>query len=314
MTRRNFLFKSSILLSSLGLNFGIAADFKSIRIGYLPTTDHLLIIAKNLKTASFTPIKFNSWADLSEAFRAGSIDAAFILTPLALMLKQQGLNIKALFAAHRNGSALVVRRNLVKTDRDFSALRGLRIAIPSRFSTHYLLLAELFKQKGLNLDEVQIIDMPPSEMIFALLNENIDAFIVAEPYNILAQDMNLADVFILSKDIINNHICCVFCVKNELLQLRRKELQVLCNDFFETAQFINKNPNQAAELSEKFIGVKPALIKSLLAQNDRVSYRDLALTPKDIRQTIRFMRENKIGDIEFDYQDFVDNSFTEEED
>lgn len=309
MTRRNFLFKSSMLLGSLGLDFGMAANFKILKVGYLPVSDHLLIMAKDFRCAAFTPVKFNSWMELREAFRSGSIDATFIAAPMALILKQQGLNIKALFAAHRNGSALVVRKDLIEDGRDFSALKGLRIATPSSLSTQRLLLAELFKQKGLNLDEVKLINMPPGEMVFSLLNKSIDAFIVAEPYNIFVQDINLADVFVFSKDIIDNHICCIFCIKSELLRLKKKEIQVLCNDFFETAKFINANPNQAAELSMKFLGVKPSLIQRLLTQNDRVTYKDLALTPRDIEQITRFMMENKIIDAEVDYHDFVDNSF-----
>ncbi|WP_288644797.1 ABC transporter substrate-binding protein, partial [uncultured Helicobacter sp.] len=108
MNRRTFFYHSGVLCSSLGLralggsatlgafSFLGAQEFSAPKIGYLPITDHLLIIAKELQDANFTPIKFSSWADLSEALRAGAIDGAFILTPLALKLKSQGAKIKAL--------------------------------------------------------------------------------------------------------------------------------------------------------------------------------------------------------------------------
>ncbi|MDE5591560.1 MAG: ABC transporter substrate-binding protein, partial [Helicobacter sp.] len=144
MVRRRLLYLTNALLLSLqNLNAIEKTDFKTLKIGYLPITDHLLIIAKTLKNSNFTPVKFSSWADLSESLRAKSIDGAFILTPLALKLVSQKVKIKAILAAHRNGSALITKKGLIQEKMDINALKGLKIGIPSRFSTHYLLLANL---------------------------------------------------------------------------------------------------------------------------------------------------------------------------
>ncbi|RAX57527.1 hypothetical protein CCZ01_05970 [Helicobacter monodelphidis] len=309
MTRRDFLFFNSILLASLGLGGCATESSWSPKIGYLPISDHLLIIAKELQKSAFIPLKLQSWADLSEVFRAKHIDGAFILTPLALVLKQKGLDIKALFAAHRNGSALVVKKGLINTKKDINTLKSLSIAIPSRFSTHYLLLATFLKQKGLNLNDVQLVDMSPPEMIFAVASQSIDGFIVAEPFSLLAEQKKLVDVFVLSKDIIPYHSCCIFCVHNDIIKNRRIEIELLTQNFIKSAYFIHKNPEEASKISSQFLGYKSHLISNLLSQNQRVIYQDLALSPNDIQYTIQSMKENNIADISISYDEFVDNSF-----
>ncbi|QOQ97831.1 ABC transporter substrate-binding protein [Helicobacter winghamensis] len=312
MTRRDFLQASSLTLSAFVLNAcsndNKNANFKTLKIGYLPITDHLLVIAKDLKQSDFTAVKFSSWADLSEALRSKSIDGAFILTPLALRLKSQGLDIKAILAAHRNGSALVIKKGVLH-NREIAQLKGLKIAIPSRFSTHYLLLANLLEQGGLSPKDVQLIDMAPTEMIFALRSNSIDGFIVAEPFCVQAETLGIADVFALSYEIINEHICCVLAFQNAVLTQRGNEVARLLGDFLDTADFINKNPKEASELSLKFLGQKSEVLENLLAQEKRVVYRNLKLQESDLEKTLQDIKKYEVDTLETSFSDFVDSSF-----
>ncbi|MCI5967985.1 ABC transporter substrate-binding protein [Helicobacter sp.] len=313
MTRRGFLQASSLTLSALAFNAcsnTANTDFKTLKIGYLPITDHLLVIAKDLKQSAFTPVKFSSWADLSEALRSKSIDGAFILTPLALKLKSQGLDIKAILAAHRNGSALVIKKGVLQ-NKEVAELKGLKIAIPSRFSTHYLLLANLLQQGGLSPKDVQLIDMAPTEMIFALQSHSIDGFIVAEPFCVQAETLGIADVFALSYEIINNHICCVLTFQNAVLTQRGGEVSKLLGDFLTTADFINKNPKEASELSLKFLGQRAEILENLLAQEERVVYRNLKLQESDLEKTLQDIKKYEVDTLEIAFDDFVDSSFVD---
>lgn len=310
MTRRNFLYTSGLTLCALGFNACSRekVDFRTLKIGYLPITDHLLVIAKTLKQSDFTPVKFASWADLSEALRSKSIDGAFILTPLALKLKSQGLDIQAILAAHRNGSALVIKKGILQ-EREISQLKGLKIAIPSRFSTHYLLLANLLQQGGLTPKDVQLIDMPPTEMIFALQSQSIDGFIVAEPFCAQAETLGIADIFALSYTIVPNHICCVLTFHNAILNQRGEEVSRILGDFLSTAEFINKNPKEASELSLQFLGQKPQLLENLLAQEKRIVYQNLQLQNSDIDATLQDMRKYEVDHLDIAFDTFVDSRF-----
>lgn len=301
--RREFIIKSGLFalaLSTLPLK---AVDFSKIKIGFLPISDHLLIISKELYQDNFTSIKFNSWAELSEALRAKSIDAAFMLNPLALRLSTQ-IPLKALMATHRNGSALMVRKDL----ENISDLKGKKIAIPSRFSTHYLLLYKLLSQNSIAIDEVKLIDMAPPEMPFSLKNGGIDAFLVAEPFGTLAKDFDFAKILRLSSEIEFNHTCCQFVVSQKLFE-DKQTCQNLVSNFIKTAKFIQENPKEASLLGNKMLGHKKELLEKIITNKALIDYSNLRIEKSDFDSVLVGARASKIADFSNTYENFVDNSF-----
>lgn len=306
-SRRMFLAKSSLITLGLaGMANGLKAADNSVKIGYLPITDHLVIIANALPNSKqqFSPLKFASWADLAQAFSSGSIDGAFLLAPLALKIHSQNVKIKALMAAHRNGSALVVAKNS-KID-NFAKLKDAKIAIPSRFSIHYILLCELLAKNNIDLKDVKLIDMSPTEMVSQLATGGIDAFIVAEPFAIQAQSMGIGRVLILSKDIRANHVCCIFCT-GEKIYANKELAGNLVSTFVNAADFITKNPSKAAEISKQFLGQKPEIIDALLKEKDRVIYKHLQLQPDEIALIAKNAKDLNLGN--FSTDNFIDSSF-----
>ncbi|MEE3704363.1 ABC transporter substrate-binding protein [Campylobacter sp. CX2-8023-23] len=247
---------------------------KGIKVGYLPICDHLIIIAKDIFSSdefSITPIKFASWADLSEALRAGAIDAAFLLAPLGLMLKGSGVDIKAIMAAHKNGSSLVVNKS-IKTIED---LKGKNIAIPSRFSSHYYILHKLLSKHNI---EVNLVDMAPTEMPFALLTNRIDGYIVAEPFGQLGVQRGARNL-ILSKDITPDHICCLLNYSSELANSNIADQ--LTKAFKLAANFIEKNQKEAAIIGSKILAQDANIISKIVEENI-VSYNDLMVKKEDL--------------------------------
>ena len=80
----------------------------------------------------FRSRKFTDWPTVKEALIAGEVGGVFILAPMAMGLKADGVPAKVVYLGHRDGTAIVVG---VDSDiRDFGDLRGKTIAIPSRFA------------------------------------------------------------------------------------------------------------------------------------------------------------------------------------
>src|SRR2546423_7018909 len=90
---------------------------KTFKVGFLPVTCHLTCpvnhyIQKNLKgEGGFEPIRFNGWPELKEAFLSKYTDATFILAPLAMKLREEGINVKIVYLGHRDGTALMVHKD-----------------------------------------------------------------------------------------------------------------------------------------------------------------------------------------------------------
>lgn len=188
MNRRQFLKASGLALAATaapGLIGSVFAGSKvTLKIGYLPLSDHLLMIAaerEQFRTVGIKPVKFSSWPEIAEALKSGAIDGAFLLTPIALTLRQKGVPIKAVLLGHRNGSAITVRNNIgINRIED---LKGKIIAVPSPFSTHNILLRKALTEKRMDpARDLKIIDMAPPEMLNALATGRIHGYIVAEPF------------------------------------------------------------------------------------------------------------------------------------
>ncbi|MBT9171483.1 MAG: Bicarbonate transport ATP-binding protein CmpC [Actinobacteria bacterium] len=314
LKRRDFLKAGVVALAAgaIGTNLLEAATKKTtIKLGYIPIVDHLTLIAHSrsqFNHADLQPVKFSSWPEMSEAMRAGALEAIFALTPISLRLKQGGVPMKAVLLGHRNGSVITV-----KTGDDIKKLEDLKgrtIAIPTRFSTHYILLKKILSDRGISIDQVKLVEMPPPETVQALSIGRIDAFIFAEPFGTQAEMQKVGKVLILTKDIWKDHICCILSMREDIIKNSPEAVQELVNNLVDTGRFIEKNPKEAAALSTKYLGQKPEVIEYVLTTpKDRVTYDNLMPTMDDFKAKQDYMLKFGITNKEVDLNDYVDMSF-----
>ncbi|WP_341649659.1 ABC transporter substrate-binding protein [Thauera humireducens] len=233
MTRRDFLRLSALTGAGLAVPMLRAGDAMAqaakgddvpVRIGYLPITDatpllvahaRKLFEAEGLRTEA--PRLFRSWAQIVEAFVSGQVNVIHLLSPTTLWVRY-GTNFPAKVVAwnHMNGSALTVAHD-INTVTD---LGGKTVAIPFWYSIHNILLQKLLVANGLTAvtrprgssiaaNEVNLIVLPPAEMVSALAGKGIAGFIVADPFNAAAEINKVGKVLRFSGDVWKDHACCV---------------------------------------------------------------------------------------------------------
>jgi NitT/TauT family transport system substrate-binding protein len=308
--RTSVLRLTAAVLALLALpGSGLAAEKTRVRLGYLPITDHLTVIAAAhpaFAKVAPDPVKFGSWPELAEAVKAGAVDGAFLLAPIALTLRQQGVPIKLVMLGHRNGSVLTVAKEIGSV----ADLKGKVIAIPSRFSTHNLLLRRLLAKAGLDADkDVQLVEVPPPEMVQALATKRVSAFIVAEPFGAQAELKGVGKVLLLSKDVWPNHICCVLVLREDLIKAHPAAVQELVNEIANAGRLAAAHPEQAAELSKRFLGQDPAVVlQALTKPRGRVNYVDLVPTIGDLAETQDELAHAKLP-VQVDLAAFLDDHF-----
>lgn len=281
-----------------------------IRLGHLPITDHLTVIAAKrtkFEKLALEPVKFASWPELAEALKAGSLEAAFALTPISITLRQKGVPIRIVLLGHRNGSVLLAANDVGKV----SDLRGKTVAIPSRFSTHNLLLRRLLSRDGLDADrDVRLVEMPPPEMVQALARNAIAAFIVAEPFGAQAELRKIGKVLALSRDIWPNHVCCALNVREDLIAAHPEAVQELVSALTEAGQIASGHAREAAELSRPYLGQDPAVIVHAITRPPgRVTYDDLVPTLADLTATQDDMLKYKLATAKVDLVAFLEDRF-----
>ena len=250
------------------------ADF-AIRVGFLPITCHLICpVTENRLRGSdreFGTVKFSSWPDMIDAVRGGEIDIAFILAPIAIALREQGVPVKIVLLGHRNGTALVVNRDSGITS--ISQLEGRRVGIPIRFSTQNLELLKLCEAAGVDTSHMEVLEIPPPDMPAALDSGGIDAYIVGEPYAAQAELAGTGRVLAEMRDVEPGFISSVVIVREPVIKKYPHRVHGLIREFAASAGWIEKHRHQAAIIGAAAYGLPERLLDHVLTSpSDRVSY------------------------------------------
>lgn len=308
-------------------------DLGALRLGYLPITDAspLLVAHANgsLDQAGFrteSPTLFRSWADLVEAFQSGSLDVVHLLMPLAVQLRfGADLPLKVVAWNHTNGSALTVAESVGTIDD----LAGKTVAIPFWWSIHNVVLQKLLRANNLEpiLEgdasasdrTVKLVVLPPSDMVPALASGSIAGFIVADPFNALAETTGTGKILRFTGDVWRDHACCVTVVSEDFVTTKPQAAQGLVNALAAAQLAIsNDRPGAAKTLSEgKYLpqplpAIERALthyatpeyvsngaIKNSDWQSERIGFQPYAY-PSYTRELVAALRETRIvGDTAF---------------
>src|SRR4030095_9795546 len=124
---------------------------QELKVGYLPVHCHLTCPVTDFATRTSTANRFESqrftdFPTVVESVKGGRLDATFMIAPLAMKLREQGVPVKIVYLGHRDGSTVIVRKELpAESLRD---LRGKIFAIPSKYSNQHLVIRKLMDDQG----------------------------------------------------------------------------------------------------------------------------------------------------------------------
>ncbi|OLU35396.1 ABC transporter substrate-binding protein [Pseudomonas sp. PA27(2017)] len=272
-TRRDFI-KLTGLLTAAGA-FPLLTSLQAraagepdapVRIGYLPITDATpLLVAHNngLFEAegiqSERPVLLRSWAQVIEAFISGQVNVIHLLSPMTVWARY-GSQVPAKVVAwnHVGGSGLTVAPGI----EDVKQLGGQSIAIPFWYSIHNVVVQQLLRDSGLTpvskaanasvaANEVNLVVLPPSDMPPALASKRIAGYIVAEPFNALAENLKVGRIQRFTGDVWRNHACCVVFMHEHDLNNRPEWSQKVVNAIVKAQLWTRDNRAEAAQLLSK---------------------------------------------------------------
>src|SRR5712671_2984426 len=215
-----------------------------LRVGYLPVTCHLTCPVTDFATRTSTATRFESqrftdFPTVVESIKSGRLDATFMIAPLAMKLREQGVPVKIVYLGHRDGSTVIVRKDLpAQSLRD---LRGKTFAIPSKYSNQYLVIRKLMDDQGVKPDEIRFVELPPPDMPGALAARAIDAYFVGEPHAAKAELDGSGRVLYHAKDIWPHFISCVLVVTEKLIRERPEVVRDLVRGIAESGEWAETN-------------------------------------------------------------------------
>lgn len=253
------------LLTSLQARAAAEPD-APVRIGYLPITDATPLLvahanglfeAEGIKAER--PVLLRSWAQVIEAFISGQVNVIHLLSPMTVWARY-GSKVPAKVVAwnHVGGSGLTVAPGIEQV----AQLGGRTVAIPFWYSIHNVVVQQLLRDSGLvpvskpvgaalAANEVNLVVLPPSDMPPALASKRIDGYIVAEPFNALAENLKVGRVQRFTGDVWRNHACCVVFMHEHDLNNRPEWSQKVVNAIVKAQLWTRENRAEAAKLLSK---------------------------------------------------------------
>ncbi|MBK8595970.1 MAG: ABC transporter substrate-binding protein [Holophagales bacterium] len=227
-------------------------------MGHMPVLSNLscpiLEEASQGADVRLSALKFSSFAEMGEAFRNHSIDAAFIIAPLPLVLRSQGVPAKIVYIGNRHESTLVARKELGLARGQFRLLAGRTVAVPLRFSGHALALRRLLRANRMEESAIRIVEMPPPDMAAALQNGSLDAYFVGEPFAARSVKAGLAGVVEYVEDGWPGFLCNVMIVHDDLIAREPELVRRLVHGAVRASLWAGRNRNQAVAIASRAWG------------------------------------------------------------
>lgn len=264
-----------------------------VTMGYMPVITNLA--APLLDFASidgkspirYRALKFSSFAEMAEALRNNEIQAAFIIAPLAIVLRQQGEDVKVVYIGNRHESTLVVRKDLHA--RTLAELAGRTIAVPMRYSGHNLVLLKLITEAGLE-HKINVVEMNPPDMASAMASGSLDAYFVGEPFAAQTLRFGASDLFFYVEDVSPGFICNLLLVRHQFIEKQPDVVRRLVQGAVRSGLWAQQNSSQAAEIASRYWGQPLELVKyALNTPADRIVFDQYMPVEGELKQMADLM-------------------------
>jgi NitT/TauT family transport system substrate-binding protein len=195
---------------------------------------------------------------MAEALRNDAIQAAFMIAPLAVVLHQQGVDVRVVYIGNRHESTLVARRELAVNG--FGDLAGKTVAVPMRYSGHHLSLLRQMAAEGLE-DQIHIVEMNPPDMAAALSSGALDAYYVGEPFAAQTLKSGEARLVHYVEAVWPGFICNLMLVKGRLAEQHPQVVQQLVNGAVRSGLWAQAHPHGVADVAAQYWHQDPELIR-----------------------------------------------------
>jgi NitT/TauT family transport system substrate-binding protein len=262
----------------------------------------------------FLPRMFQGFPEIKEALISNKMQAAFIVAPLAIALKSQGVPIKVVYLGHRYGSAVVVQKDgPVKT---FADMRGRVIAIPSRFSDERLIVFRVMKKFGIKPSEIRMVEMAPPDVAGALAAKAIDAFSMGEPFPSQAEMGGFGRVLFHAREHWPDYMSCVLVVRQDMIDQRPDAVQLLVDGVARSGLWLERGKpyreNAADFVGRFYYNQNPALLRWALTKPlNRVMYSPLGPRKPDFDLVRDLMIETGVLKDNIEFEEYTDLRFAD---
>jgi nitrate/nitrite transport system ATP-binding protein len=263
----------------------------NLAIGFIPLSDCApLVVAKEkgfflrhgLEQVELR--RESNWKSLETNVRQGVLDAAQMVAglPYAMTLGMRGqppLPMATALTLSRNGNAITLHRRF--REAGVNDVQGLKrwitahpehrlvFAMVHHASMHNLILRAWLASGGIDPDnDVELIVIPPPQMVATLRAGTIDGFCVGEPWNSRSVQEGLGTMVATDPELWNGHSEKVLGVRHDWAEAYPRTHEALVSALLEACRWCDQ-PENREELCEllscrDYVGADPAMLRPAL--------------------------------------------------
>ncbi|HVY73600.1 MAG TPA: ABC transporter substrate-binding protein [Puia sp.] len=262
---------------------------RELTIGFLPVTCHLTcpvtdFASKHTQTnTNFNSRLFTDFPTVVSAMEAKQIQASFMIVPLAMKLREQGVPVQICYLGHRDGSEIVVGKN--SNIRSLRDLKGKKVALPSFFSNQNFVIHKLMEDYGMKPDDITFVILPPPDMPTSLAAGAIDGYFVGEPFCAKAELDGTGRILYFAKDVWPNFISCALVVHEDLIKSNPDVVKDLVQGIASSGLWAETHRAEAAKLAAPYFHQNEKVLNYVLTSfPERVKYTSLTPTDEDLQR------------------------------
>jgi ABC-type nitrate/sulfonate/bicarbonate transport system substrate-binding protein len=283
---------------------------KNITLGFMPLTDSApVVIAYEMGFfekwgLNVNLTKQNSWSTLKDKLHTGVIDAAQMLAPMPIasnlglygkkstvispiILSRNGNGItlstklyqKILSQHQSNEISMPFTAKILRPEIEQRKKSGdkLTFAVVFPYSCHYYQLIEWLKKSEIKLTDINLLIVPPSDMVPAMHSGDLDGFCVGSPWNSKAVREGVGITGVTSSDLWQDCPEKVLGLMSDWQKQHPQTTLALVSALYEACQWLENIPNrfEAARLLSraKYLDthidvIAPSLLGSCLTINN----------------------------------------------
>ena len=215
-----------------------------------------------------------SGGDMSSLISGGSAQVSFEspYTDIALAANGVGVKIVAPMANIGNTQAVVAGKNAnIVNGKD---LEGKKVGIPAGAGV-MIAIRNMCSELNVDINKIQFVTLGPSDAIAALEKGDIDAMACWEPWISNAQNNGGKLLFSGLKSYLGDkqgdvnwmNFYTTMQVSDTFLKEHPEEVKAMLRALKKATDFINENPDEAAEIIAKEINLDTAQVKKIMSQN-----------------------------------------------
>jgi len=256
-----------ILIIGVFFLVGCSQDSTPVRIGYIPIADCAQIyIAKDRGLfekhgVEVELIPLAGGARILEALVGESIEIGFSNVVSFILAREAGLDIIALSGgpvetSQARESAILVRKgSAIETAKD---LTGAKIAVNTRKNIVELILLEYLKKNGVIEDQVEFVEVPFPSMVSVLIQGDVDAIAVYEPFVTLGLQTDELKVIDYHSVKVLDPICIsTYNCRGDWLDLNSKKIRAIREALAEASIIIEQEEGAVRQAIVNYTSLTP---------------------------------------------------------